>query len=327
MPSYRTAKGLQLPAFKVGPQLTPPSAPQQLPDVQSTWRPSLDKLMTLSCRERGVSSILLSGFYDPSIECNAAAPWLQGSFSAIRLLTPESPAVLGRMLMDRQPNLSPLWAGATIIGLQDEVLRDAWRGMILLDLLSAASSETIQSFVQEPISDPLVVNGNISRSDQCRLLFFSRKEFHKRLPISPWKPFGENPVGDTDLEVQAHVQCKGHRLRYQGFTGIVRTGRRYTSHSRAETRSPQSGTAHIPTKHPSIMQVWTRTRSTYQRTQRGASSAGCASMAMHRVNGRSGSTNGSISVILTKRRKRREAMIVAGTRQNHRSTWKLGCHT
>lgn len=34
----------------------------------------------------------------------------------------------------------------------------------------------------------------------------------------PWKPFGENPVGDTDLEVQAHVQCKGHRLRYQGFT-------------------------------------------------------------------------------------------------------------
>lgn len=218
MPSYRTAKGLQLPAFKVGPQLTPPSAPRQHPDVQSTWRPSLDKLMTLSCRERGVSSILLSGFYDPSIECNAAAPWLQGSFSAIRLLTPESPAVLGRMLMDRKPNLSPLWVGATIIGLQDEVLRDAWRGMILLDLLSAASSETIQSFVQEPISDPLVVNGNISRSDQCRLLFFSRKEFHKRLPISPWKPFGENPVGDTDLEVQAHVQCKGHRLRYQGFT-------------------------------------------------------------------------------------------------------------
>lgn len=196
----------------------PPSAPRQHPDVQSTWRPSLDKLMTLSCRERGVSSILLSGFYDPSIECNAAAPWLQGSFSAIRLLTPESPAVLGRMLMDRQPNLSPLWVGATIIGLQDEVLRDAWRGMILLDLLSAASSKTIQSFVQEPISDPLVVNGNISRSDQCRLLFFSRKEFHKRLPISPWKPFGENPVGDTDLEVQAHVQCKGHRLRYQGFT-------------------------------------------------------------------------------------------------------------
>lgn len=124
MPSYRTAKGLQLPAFKAGSQLTAPSAPRQYPDVQSTWRPSwadgtnhLDKLMTLSCRERGVSSMLLSGFYDASIECNAAAPWLQGSFSAIRLLTPESPAVLGRMLMDRQPNLSPLWVGATILGL------------------------------------------------------------------------------------------------------------------------------------------------------------------------------------------------------------------
>lgn len=162
--------------------------------------------------------MLLSVFYNPLVECNAAAPWIQGSFSAIRLFTKESPAVLGRMLMDRQPNLAPLWVGATILGLQDEILRDAWRGMISLDLLSTASSETIQCFVQEPVSDPLVVSGNISRADQCRLLFFSQKEFHKRLPICLWKPLGENPVGDTDLEVQAHTKCRGHRLRYKGFT-------------------------------------------------------------------------------------------------------------
>lgn len=225
MPSYRTAKGLQLPAFRAGSQSSAPSAPRQHPDREGGQRHSwaghadhLDRLMTLSCRDRGVTSMLLSAFYDPLVECNAAAPWIQGSFAAIRLLTRDSPAILGRMLMDRQPNVAPLWVGATILGLQDKILRDAWRGMIPLDLLSAASSETIQSFVQEPVSDPLVVNGNISRADQCRLLFFSQKEFHKRLPMCLWKPIGENPVGDTDLEVQAHAQCRGHRLWYQAFT-------------------------------------------------------------------------------------------------------------
>lgn len=225
MPSYRTAKGLQLPAFMTGSQSSAPLEPRQHPKGESGERHSwighadrLDRLMTLSCRDRGVTSMLLSGFYGPLVECNAAAPWLQGSLSAIRLLTRETAIVLGRMFMDRQPNLAPLWVGATILGLQDEILRDAWRGMISLNLLSAASSETIQSFVQEPVPDSLVVNGNVSRADQCRLLFFSRKRFHKLLPICLWQPFGENQVGDTDLEVQAHAQCRGHRLRYQGFT-------------------------------------------------------------------------------------------------------------
>jgi len=47
---------------------------------------------------------------------------------------------------------------------------------------------------------------------------FSRKEFNERLPICPWKPFRKNSARDSNLEVQAHAQYRGHKLRYQGFT-------------------------------------------------------------------------------------------------------------
>ena len=178
----------------------------------------LDKLITLSCNIRGIRPMLLSFFYEPAIECNAVTPWLQGAMAAIDSLAIDNPLVLGRMFMDRLPQVAFLWLGATVLGLQKKLLQNVRYGLIPLDLHSAAWSGTIQSFIQLPVSDPPVVDGGVSRADQCRLLFLSRSGSHDRVPFVQWKPFGATPLADADVEIRLHVECKGHGLQYQGFS-------------------------------------------------------------------------------------------------------------
>ena len=241
LPSIGTTKEIQLPVFTANLKLqipTPASTPltqEQLLGTNSgsfTRSPidngdHLDRLISLSCYIKGVRPMLLSPFFNPLIECNTVTPWFQGPLTAIHLLA-QTPSALGRMLMDRQPNVAPLWVGAIVLGLQKQILHDVSFGMIPIDLLSAAWSETVQSFVQEQTSEPLVKDGNISRADQCRLLFLSRSEMYKRVPICQWRSFGENTAQNADLEVQTHAQCKEHRLRYRGFTWDC--GDRTTAH-------------------------------------------------------------------------------------------------
>ncbi|KAH6621496.1 hypothetical protein B0J18DRAFT_481102 [Chaetomium sp. MPI-SDFR-AT-0129] len=228
-PSMGTSRKLQLPAFTTnrldGPTRPDPPIPQhQGPDLNFGSRDSrvyrgdvLDRLITVSCHIKGIEPMLLSGFFDPSFECNAASPWLQGARAAIDAVAQDNPLVVGRMLMDRQPTVAPLWIGATILGLQKGLLRPALYGMALIDLPSAVWSGTIQSFIQQPVSDPLVRDGRVTRADQCRLLFLSRSRLHSRVPICQWRPFGGTPLEHTDIEVRAHANCKGHGLRYDGF--------------------------------------------------------------------------------------------------------------
>ncbi|KAK0609412.1 hypothetical protein B0T14DRAFT_541019 [Immersiella caudata] len=230
-PSMGTGKGLQLPALAAshlaGQTASTPSMPrQQCPSTNSNSRHSwtdhvddLDRLITLSCRSKGIRPMLLSSFYNPGIECNAVTPWLRGSLAAIDAAVAQGdPLALGRMLMDRQPKLAALWLGATVLGLQQTLLRDVGFGMIPIDLQSAAWSGTIQSFLQEPISDPLAADGYVSRAGQCRLLFLSRSGSHNRVPVCQWRPFGRIPLEHTDLEVRAHELCKNHSLQCRGFT-------------------------------------------------------------------------------------------------------------
>ncbi|AEO57297.1 hypothetical protein MYCTH_2303275 [Thermothelomyces thermophilus ATCC 42464] len=228
-PSMGNGQGLQLPAFATdrldGPTGVSSSVPhRQGLDLDCELRHTfehkdnrLDKLITLSCHVKGIRPMLLSSFYNPSVECNAVTPWLQGALAAINLLAQDDPLVLGRMLMDRQPKVAPLWLGITVLGLQKRLLQDVGYGLIPVDLHAAVWSGTIQSFIQQPVSDPLVVDGQVSRADQCRLLFLSRSGSHDRVPVCQWRPFGGTPLEHTDIEVRVHAKCKGHGLRYQGF--------------------------------------------------------------------------------------------------------------
>lgn len=177
----------------------------------------LDRLLTLSCNTNGIRPLLLSIFYEPSIECNAVTPWLQGTLAAIESLAGEKLSIFGRMCMERRPEVACIWLGSAILGLQPKLLQDVKYGQIPIDLDSAAWTGTIQSFIQQPVSRPLTVNGYIQRADECRLLFLCQSKNHTRTPICQWKPFGKTPKDDVDLEVKVHEHCEGHGLQYQEF--------------------------------------------------------------------------------------------------------------
>jgi hypothetical protein len=121
--------------------------------------------------------------------------------------------------MDRQPNVAPLWAGATVLGLPKVSLKDAGYRVIFIDLLSAASSGTFQTFVQESVSDPSSSMATSHERTNAGCSISRRVESFTNYNLSGCGGrFGGNPIGNTDLEVQAHAQWRGHRLRYQGYT-------------------------------------------------------------------------------------------------------------
>lgn len=62
-----------------------------------------------------------------------------------------------------------------------------------------------------------MADGHVSLADQCRLLFLSHSGSHDQVPVCPWRPFGATPLADTDIEIRAHANCRGHALRYQGL--------------------------------------------------------------------------------------------------------------
>ncbi|OAR03087.1 hypothetical protein LLEC1_07144 [Akanthomyces lecanii] len=177
----------------------------------------LDKCLTSSCHTKGIRPILLSVFYEPSIYCNAVTPWLRGSLAAINTLAVGKPSVLWRMVALRAPAASWLWLGAITLGFEEKLMREVGFGQMPIDLTSFAWSGTIQSFMQEPISKSCMHKRCIERADECRLLFLAQSNYHSRLPVCQWRPFGATPLEDVDIEVRSHVECQGHRLRYEGF--------------------------------------------------------------------------------------------------------------
>ncbi|EOA90951.1 uncharacterized protein SETTUDRAFT_102233 [Exserohilum turcica Et28A] len=178
---------------------------------------ALAAVLLLPCKINGIRPLLLSVFYEHSIECNAITPWFQGTLAAIKSLAGENPSILGRMCMERRPEVACMWLGSTILGLQQELLQHIKYGQIPIDLECAAWTKTIQSFIQQPVSRPFVVDGYIQRADECRLLFLYQSRNHTRVPICQWKPFGTTPKNDVDLEVQVHQDCEGHELQHQAF--------------------------------------------------------------------------------------------------------------
>ncbi|KAK3905137.1 hypothetical protein C8A05DRAFT_31073 [Staphylotrichum tortipilum] len=124
----------------------------------------LDKLLTLSCTST-ISSLLASALLNPTIPSNLHGP------------------VLNFM-----------------------------RGLsYLMNLTLAAWTGTVISFIQEPVcfttyppaeAAPVTPEQEISRADECRLLFLAQTEFHTYPPQEPCAPFGTTAVVDCALEAQ-----------------------------------------------------------------------------------------------------------------------------
>ncbi|RKL09685.1 hypothetical protein BFJ70_g16640 [Fusarium oxysporum] len=221
LPSMGSLKPLRLPT----PRTSNAGAPHLATDVSDNkpYRDRIhkshhiDRLLTLSCHTRGIRPLLLSAFYEPRIECNAVTPWLQGTLAAIKHVAGNDSYMVGRMCMERSPRVAFLWLGCIILDLQDKLLQEVHFGQIPVDLHSAAWSGTIQSFIQQRVSNPLVTDGYVSRADECRLLFLSQSEHPIRVPMCQWKPFGKTLVEDVDVEVRVHQQCEDHWLQYEGI--------------------------------------------------------------------------------------------------------------
>lgn len=226
LPSLQGTPALALPAPRLSPaqdgteRMSTPTSPTT-PGTGQLERiiqhQQLDRLLTLSCDTRGIDCLLLGVFFNPDVECNQVGPWLQGALDVINPMVTDEPWVLGRMFMNRLPDVAPLWLGATILGLQEKLVRQVGFGHIPTDLNAAAWSGTVQSFIQMPVSGPRQRTGCISRADECRLLFLAQADAHPRAPYCQWAPFGVTSIDEADLEVRLHKDCNGHVLQYRGF--------------------------------------------------------------------------------------------------------------
>jgi hypothetical protein len=172
--------------------------------------------MTLSCNRRGMQALLCGSFFDPQVSCNLVSPWFQPILEIIDpLVRVGDYEKLAIIMGKRQPKLAALWMGATISGMANVIFQQVRIGLMAIELNASAWTATTHSFISlKP--EGLCENDDteISRSDECRLLYLTEAEGHSRLPISPWKPFGTTMLCDTDIDVRRHAKCTGHSLQY-----------------------------------------------------------------------------------------------------------------
>ncbi|KAL2172901.1 hypothetical protein VTG60DRAFT_79 [Thermothelomyces hinnuleus] len=222
LPSISESMGtLHLPPLVASGQAAVSAERRQISRLRHNWlRPPechLDRLLTMSCNIHGTESMLLNAFFNPSIECNAVTPWLQGALTAIDSFAVDRPLILGRMMMDRAPKVAFFWIGATVLGIGETLLTRIRLGSLPTDLNTAAWSDTLQHFIQQPVQAGVSEDGKITRADYCRLLALTLNAATPVFPTSPWKPFGLIPLQLAGPSVQLHVACREHQLQYLTF--------------------------------------------------------------------------------------------------------------
>lgn len=124
-----------------------------------------------------------------------------------------------RTFIRRDPGLAHLWLGAFLTGAEARCIQNARAGWWKIDLSAAAWTRTHVSFIQGAAAKPPPAAVDISRADECRLLYLVHASNHASPPLSPFRPFGSTAVEDTGLDVRQHMYCPClHRLGYGGFT-------------------------------------------------------------------------------------------------------------
>ncbi|KAH7369773.1 hypothetical protein BKA65DRAFT_561091 [Rhexocercosporidium sp. MPI-PUGE-AT-0058] len=217
----------------------------------------IDNLLTLSCNAIGIKSLLNSIFFESGVESNICGAWLQGTFEFLDSNLLQDGHLLFQVLVKRDPALAFLWLGAFITGAQNRALREARQGWWKIDLNVAAWTRTLVSFVQEPVADLRLEAGfgfvpgfgeeEISRADECRLLYLAHEKGYTTPPIFPFAPFGRAALQDTNIEVRRHAKCEArHGLEVESLTWRRRDSQVSTSISpgiplRAKNGVPRKG--------------------------------------------------------------------------------------
>ncbi|KAK5445374.1 hypothetical protein LTS15_010155 [Exophiala xenobiotica] len=217
---------LQLPRPHTEPTFGVPPLSTPSRDIFQQQARLLPFYMSISCNTQGIRPLLHGPFYKPSLSCNLVSAWLEGAFETIDAIIQcgehsKFAAVMGR----RQPRVAPLWLGAIILGIENQILQPVRAGMFAIDLNSAAWTNTSQSFIGPRQHIPSRSDdSNISRADECRLLYIAQSD-HSRIPVCPWEPFGSTDLQEVDIEVREHVHCAGkHCLQYESWAWDSRDG-------------------------------------------------------------------------------------------------------
>ncbi|KAL6230445.1 hypothetical protein BDW75DRAFT_234375 [Aspergillus navahoensis] len=207
----------------------------------------LGQYMTLSSNGWGMRSLLCSTFFNADIECNLVSAWLNPAFAVLDpLIEEENVPTLTKILTSRQPNLGSLWLGAMLAGIAKFTLRDIRTGLTAIDPTAGAWAGTDLSFIT--LNPGLIGGETIRREDESRLLFITSTDGYSRVPICPWKPFGETRLGDAETTVQQHSCCGCHCLTYMSWkwsltnsdgiddpgTGVIANGRNKTGDNNGE---------------------------------------------------------------------------------------------
>ncbi|KAK4241624.1 hypothetical protein C8A03DRAFT_40980 [Achaetomium macrosporum] len=183
----------------------------------------LDKLLTLSCTNF-IQSLLSSAIFEPGIACNACGAWIQGAFAVLGQARADLQVLTGA-LMARNPELGFLWLGAALLDMHDFVLGGMRALLYPIDLTLAGWTDTLMSFIQQPVRDPSPAKEMITRADEARLLFLSQSMDHTQPPIVPFQPFGLTAIADCNLKVQEHARCRSsHGLYYSSWAWDCRDG-------------------------------------------------------------------------------------------------------
>ncbi|KAG6355683.1 hypothetical protein INS49_003647 [Diaporthe citri] len=186
----------------------------------------LDKLLTLSCNCEGIEAILSSCFLNPDVPGNVCSDYLQGIFAVIDATHDIQDRT--SLLMRGLGHMGFLWLGAGIAGLQDGLLRLFRDRTADPELHSAAWTQTLQSFIQQPVLG--IQNGRVARADECKLLFLTQAKWHTNPPLSAWPLFGTTELKDVNLEVEEHIRCGSHCLFYDSWTWSCRDKNNPVSH-------------------------------------------------------------------------------------------------
>ena len=179
-------------------------------------RSLLPYYMTLSCNIWGLRALLFGSFFDPDISCNLVSSWMQPIFEIIDpIIAREEVTSLAIIMSKRQPALAALWVGAIIWGMEKTILQQIRGGHFAVELHAAVWTGTVHTFINtSPINSHVTSDKDISRLDECRLLYLTGSIDHQRAPICPWKPFGTIPLDLADVEVRHHATCSEHCLQY-----------------------------------------------------------------------------------------------------------------
>jgi hypothetical protein len=219
---------LSLPRPHTKPRLRHALSSSPSEPVFQTQSRLLPFYISLSCNTQGIKALLHGVFYEPNVSCNLVGSWLEGALETIDAIIQQGDSVkLAAVMSRRQPRIGPIWLGAIILGIENQILRPVRAGFFAVDMLSGAWTSTSHSFIGPRQEIPSrIENLRISRADECRLLYIAHPE-HCRIPVCPWEPFGDTDLQDADIEVQEHSYCNGkHCLQYENWAWELQDGRK-----------------------------------------------------------------------------------------------------